>query len=378
MASQTDYRRRIENVVRQLRANQGDVARRAADWIARELQSYQSVARDDVIASVRLNLERSAGTLLSGSVPFEEDAENRDTTRKRMDSGVPMADIIRGYRISLTVIYEEFLSLAEASQLSPSEILEASHLLWQLGDWFTAGAAAEYRYNAAHVAVRKALEHAEVVRQVTGGDDWPSGLEDRLRDVGVDLDLSYRVVMRDHLDNELADSMRAANFPRPQASLSADIDGRTVLVWPEHADIDTTEFGEAGRWAVGPLRPLHRLHESTVLAGRILRSLPPDVVGVFSAANRGWRLTLPLDPLTREALVEAYLEPLHPESAGGSEIVQTLETFLTEGRNVRRTAEAMTVHQNTVRYRLDRFEELTGASLRETDVIINLALVLAE
>ena len=36
--------------------------------------------------------------------------------------------------------------------------------------------------------------------------------------------------------------------------------------------------------------------------------------------------------------------------------------------HVERTAERLFVHQNTVRYRLARFEELTGASLRDPKV----------
>jgi DNA-binding PucR family transcriptional regulator len=44
-------------------------------------------------------------------------------------------------------------------------------------------------------------------------------------------------------------------------------------------------------------------------------------------------------------------------------VAETVAAFIEHGLNIKATAEALEVHQNTVRYRLGRFEELTGASL---------------
>ncbi len=371
-----EHRRRMEEVAGQLRAGRLGMAHRAAAWIRQELQSYQPVEEGDLLASVQLNLERSVITLLSGTVPTTEDAENRATTRQRMDVGVPIGDIIRGYRISLTVIYEEFLSLAEAAGMTPAQILDGSHLLWRLGDWFTAGAATEYRYNAAQGAVRRALERADAVRQVISAGPWPVDLEDRLRTLGLDLDHPYRVLMRAHGDPTPSKSSHQAGMSHPGTGLSAEIDGRTVMIWPARVIIEKTSVPEDQCWAVGPPRELRQLHESASVAERILRALPDTARGPYSAADLGWRLILPLDPLTQQVLSETYLDPLQPDTPGGAEITQTLVQYLDQGRSVRRTAEAMTVHQNTVRYRLDRFERLTGTSLDDTDVLVDLAMVL--
>jgi putative transposase len=326
---------------------------------------------------VQVNLERAVRTLLSGTVPTVEAAENRAVTRQRMDEGAPMGDIIRAYRISLTVIYQDFLSLAEETRMTPAQILHGSHLLWQLGDWFTAGAAAEYRYNAAQSAVRKALERAEVVRQLIGGQPWPDGIEARLRELGIDPDRPHRVLMRARGDDATPDDEPGSGRPVPTAGLAADVDGRAVVVWPEAMDAQGMTAASGGCWAAGPSRPLRDLQESAAVAARILRVLPGDAAGVHFAADVGWRLLLPLDPLTETVLTQAYLEPLQLYTPAGGEILQLVEAYLAHGRNVRRTAEAMTVHQNTVRYRLERFERLTGASLQDTEVLTGLALVLA-
>ncbi|WP_198528225.1 helix-turn-helix domain-containing protein, partial [Mycobacteroides abscessus] len=45
---------------------------------------------------------------------------------------------------------------------------------------------------------------------------------------------------------------------------------------------------------------------------------------------------------------------------------------LTITLHVERTATKLFVHQNTVRYRIARFEELTGTSLGDTEVLLEV------
>jgi DNA-binding PucR family transcriptional regulator len=46
-------------------------------------------------------------------------------------------------------------------------------------------------------------------------------------------------------------------------------------------------------------------------------------------------------------------------------ILETVRRYLTLGMRADVTAEHLTVHHNTVRYRLRRYEELTGVDLRD-------------
>jgi DNA-binding PucR family transcriptional regulator len=56
------------------------------------------------------------------------------------------------------------------------------------------------------------------------------------------------------------------------------------------------------------------------------------------------------------------LGPLLTEAAH-QDLRTTLQAFLDGGRNVRRAATELDVHENTIRYRLTRIEELTGLAL---------------
>lgn len=60
----------------------------------------------------------------------------------------------------------------------------------------------------------------------------------------------------------------------------------------------------------------------------------------------------------------------------GSELLETLRAWFAARFDVRRAAAALHVHPNTLRYRLRRFEQLTGADLHDPDLCLSLWLQL--
>lgn len=61
-----------------------------------------------------------------------------------------------------------------------------------------------------------------------------------------------------------------------------------------------------------------------------------------------------------------------PDCTTPTEILETLPTYLHERRSVAATARMISIHDNTVRYRLDRYGILTGADLADTNVRIEV------
>ncbi|MGH2366214.1 MAG: helix-turn-helix domain-containing protein [Chloroflexota bacterium] len=60
----------------------------------------------------------------------------------------------------------------------------------------------------------------------------------------------------------------------------------------------------------------------------------------------------------------------------GSHLMQTLEGFFTHNGNLSKTAEVLYVHRNTLMYRLNRIQELTGVSLDDAETRFDLQLAL--
>jgi DNA-binding PucR family transcriptional regulator len=68
-----------------------------------------------------------------------------------------------------------------------------------------------------------------------------------------------------------------------------------------------------------------------------------------------------------DELRRRYLEPLDA-TRSAAELLTTLREYFASGMHVERAADALSVHQNTLRYRISRFEELTGANRRDPRV----------
>lgn len=82
------------------------------------------------------------------------------------------------------------------------------------------------------------------------------------------------------------------------------------------------------------------------------------------------------DPAASERFAEDTLGALLSDADGMDDLMATLRTFFDNGRSVRRSAVELTVHENTVRYRLMRIEEITGLPIA-TDADAQLSAQLA-
>ncbi|MBN9113004.1 MAG: helix-turn-helix domain-containing protein [Pseudonocardia sp.] len=108
-----------------------------------------------------------------------------------------------------------------------------------------------------------------------------------------------------------------------------------------------------------------------------------DVEGIVAALG-GHMEVVPVTELTTLRLVvngdradvavrfaEQCIGPLRrsDENTGG-DLVETLRSYLAAGAQVRATAKALGVHENTVRYRLGRIEHVTGLDMRRFDALL--------
>jgi hypothetical protein len=120
---------------------------------------------------------------------------------------------------------------------------------------------------------------------------------------------------------------------------------------------------------VGP-RPLPALPDAFRLASRALEAAsslgrcgPVDlsVLGLIPAVFD--------DEDVGEAMVERYLVPMQRSGRSGKVVLDTVDRYLHNDRDMARTATELGVHPNTVRYRVGRFERLAGCSLQRTECL---------
>jgi DNA-binding PucR family transcriptional regulator len=93
--------------------------------------------------------------------------------------------------------------------------------------------------------------------------------------------------------------------------------------------------------------------------------------GVFGFGDLSLQPAIATDTDIGDVMITRYIKPLL-NITGGETVLATTERYLGNDRNIDLTAKDLEVHPNTVRQRLDRFEEATGRSLRETETVVEV------
>jgi PucR family transcriptional regulator, purine catabolism regulatory protein len=124
-----------------------------------------------------------------------------------------------------------------------------------------------------------------------------------------------------------------------------------------------------GRVVTEPLDVRRSCSEAALAMG----AAPGGPIGRYDDLDLG---TLVLQELQLERLapkIDAWLEPLRETPR----VFETLVAYFDNNLDVGRTAEALHLHPNSVRYRLARAEELIGTPVRSPSTMIALHVAMA-
>ncbi|NJC72522.1 PucR family transcriptional regulator [Planosporangium thailandense] len=134
-------------------------------------------------------------------------------------------------------------------------------------------------------------------------------------------------------------------------------------------------LGESARVGIGGAYPGAAGLRWSFYEAREALSRGPGINGREPLSLPGLLLASEALPLTE--LGRAVLAPLLDfDEQGGGDLVATLRAYLEEDGSVARVASRLFVHRNTVRYRLEQIERLTGRSLASTQDRVQFWLAL--
>jgi len=181
--------------------------------------------------------------------------------------------------------------------------------------------------------------------------------------------------------------------PDPKIPLAGPYDGTYVLLLPAEPDP-----GDALRRVLAKAdQAIGARGRLTLVAGPVARD-PAGYAAAFRVARGAAALrrasgrggfvdvgrlglsALLLETGTPDALRRFAADVLHTvaehEERHGGDLLATLRAWLSAGCSTAAAADALVVHRNTVTYRLGRIEQLTGRSLRDSRVRLELELAL--
>jgi sugar diacid utilization regulator len=236
----------------------------------------------------------------------------------------------------------------------------------------------------------------DLVEELLAGVDLDNAL-DRARAAGYDLARSHRVLLvqaRGHPngDKVLFSAVRRAARELGVGSLLASRGGAVAVLadaerdWKRFRDAVETGLGEPH--AVSPVVAIGVGGACLTPADFPLSRNQAEFALRLQAATGGeghvtvfedlgvYRLLSQVDDLgSVEAFVTLWLGPLldHDE-AKGAQLVPTLSAYLESGGSYNKTAEVLSVHRSSLRYRLQRLREISGYDLADPDTRFNLQL----
>jgi hypothetical protein len=354
-------------------AAESDGPRLTAVRIA-ELPSYRGIPLRELIPAVRRDFaagmvgmrERRFPGPDEDVTPYEKSGE------QRARQGVTLADMIQGFTIGLEVARADAFRWVPAGDHREALLLEAVELMtaWNnLG--MNAAAAAHRRVELQHARLEE-HDAANVVRSVLLGAPGDPALG-QLERFGVDPGREHfaiRVRPREAFDlGQIERWLGTGQSAGRPNGLVALIDG-DVAGFVADPPADKAVPVCAG--VAGPA-PLPGIGDSFRLASRALEAaVALGRSGLTEFGSLGLIPSVLADADVGRGVLDRYVRPLELDGRAGATVLRTVAAYLDHDCQVPETAAALGVHRNTVRYRIGRFEQLTGCSLRHTDALVEV------
>lgn len=337
-----------------------------------EMECYRALPADQLLPVVRGNVEailqivRRRDRRLSD----EEWAWFTEVGEARSEMGLPIADVLRGWRLGIQVVSEELVRVGRKRGVGDDILVDLTQETFQAADQpmvaFVSGhhrATLERARDEDHV-------RAELVRRVLRGLVGGSELREQCAIWGLDPDCQYvtfraritaRVTPRE-LERVLGLALVHGEAPRGLAAvLDGDFAGFALKVPHRAVQVPV---------GVGPHAALDRLEPSFRLATRAFATAAAfELNGVFDLDALGMRAAIVADTEVGDRLVRRYIEPVEQGGRSVGALLEAIDCYLACGLRAEAAATELGVHPNTLRYRLSRFEQLTGANLHDIDVV---------
>lgn len=349
-----------------------------------ELSEYRAVPREELVDSVA-GVFDAAIMCLESSAPVDEVLGGEregvyEVAPRRKVQGVSLASVLRAHRLALSATQRRFVQMAERSGLPFEKRLEAMGVMWEVGEWFMVQAARDYEPALLSDAERRKVEKCDFLTRLVQGALEAVDEERLACRLGLPGELEYQVVLGRGVSPVAWAAEVESAFSGALASAVADaVEGCLVGVVPalEGADAGASRAGErqglrGGVLALGCPVLIGRLAKSLEEARTVLASLESGSVGCFDARSQGWRLAVACTPWLGDLVEQGLLAPLRESRGGGEALLMYVWAFLEFGRSYRDAAQALYIHENTLRNKVAKFEQITGRRLNDIDTCIEL------
>jgi putative transposase len=311
-------------------------------------------------------------------------AERRLPTQEELDAsanvtgglaraGVPLDAINQSRRIAVRRIFDAWRERARTSGADSAAQVEYLYSLWNWTDAITARAATAYRQVEVEVEGRDEDQRAWYLRGLLDGSLSPLEAQSRAAAYGLlpgGRYIALRARPAGDVDvRQLQRAIESSGATDDGGVLAAVVDGH---VWGLVSRPPAIADGQ-GVVGLGTAAELSGAAASFALATRALETATAfGRTGVVSIDDLSLRPVILSEDHLGERLIRRYLGPLRELGEFGATLERTIQEYLASGMRIDDCAKALIIHPNTLRHRIDRFQQLTGADLRRTEDVIEV------
>jgi hypothetical protein len=369
----------LADVVR--RVAPAEVADRMVATFRSQISGYrrlpEPVVLGQIAAIARRNVELFFRSILEGQEPSEADLHPfRESAKDRAAEGMPLEDLLHAYRLGGRIGWQAVVAAAREEERS--SLLTGAERLMDYVDSVSAAVAQAYLDERQHLVSEEERRLRDLFDAIVGGAPLRPGLRELAEGMGFPLSEAYRpfaetvpgaaayehgqmaAALRRRGVLALTEGDRVSGLAPPEVDGSLAIDGALMAI------ADPTPRAELG----DALEEVRLLVDLGRRLGRTGELRPEEHVS---------ELLLARSPRLASMLRERALGPLERHSPRrGSDLLETLETFLDSQLDRRKAAQRLHVHPNTLDYRLRRVEELTGLRVSRPEDLMLMALALKQ
>jgi PucR C-terminal helix-turn-helix domain len=363
----------LQEMAALLHADAERIAELAAARMQELLPSYASVPREELFPIVLANTRNLLAVIQDPDMDRSgAEADYRASGEARARQGITSDEMLTAWRIGLEVTREEAHKIADERGIGKDVLLELVEATLRWGDVGMLASVAAHREAEFEMARHEQHHRTNLVRGILFDTLAPAEIRVQAAGYGLDLGGSYHAVRARPTEEltvrALERQLGVADGAGPRRGLAALLDGDLVGFVLEPLPSSTS-----ATVGVGPPGALHELGNSFRLATRAFEgAVATRMAGAVRMEGLGLWPAVIADRDVGDELLRRIIDPVLAHGRTGEAVLETVVRYLENDLRLEVTAAELFLHVNTVRYRLRRFEELSGMSLRQVDDLVQI------
>jgi hypothetical protein len=330
-----------------------------------EVPVYANRDPGEFLPAILTSLQRILRPLEDGR-PFTDTelAEFAAYGEARARQGVSTEEMLRAWRLSIREVLDAMITAGHQRRVTDRALLDLTRDLLATTDTATVAFTHGHHRAELELARQDQNRRGDFVRGILFATLGPADIRHQAYRYGLDPDRDYYAIRARPSPKTPMPAIEGllglavgSSHPRGMAALiDGDFGGFVEQAPPDKVN---------AALGIGPPARLDQLEPSFRRATRAMATAVAfGLTGAYDLGSLGLLPAVLADTDVAEELARRYIAPL-----GTGEpmqpILETVRRYLTLGMRADLTAEHLSVHHNTVRYRLRRYEELTGIDLRD-------------